>query len=260
MPHPAADVVGGAAGEDQRFEQRIARQPVEAVHTGVRAFARGIQPVDSSVTVNVHVDAAHQIVLTGKHRDVLSGDVHPFLQTALVNHREAIADKFRAAEGDVQRKILTAGAGGLLHDAARNHVARRELPALVVALHKALAGVVEQQRPFAAHRLRDQEAFPAGGRRKGGRMELDQPQVFDPRPQLVSEGDAVAGRDRGVGGVRVYPADAAGAQNTIGTGQGAVILLRVEQPCPKAAAAGGKRGELGGFHKGDVRPVLRGGQ
>ncbi len=69
-------------------------------------------------------------------------------------------------------------------------------------LHEALAAIVAEVGALAAQRLGEQEAGYAG-EGEGGGMELVKLHVGEIGAGLEGEGDAVAGGDRGVGGVGV---------------------------------------------------------
>ena len=115
----------------------------------------------------------------------------------------------------------------LLHlevDRAGDDVARRELGALVVARHEALAVGQLEQPAFAAHRLGDQERL---GVRvvEAGRVELDEFHVRDRRARAPAHGHAVAGRGVGIGRVEVDLARAAGGEDGVARADRAA-------PCP----------------------------
>src|SRR6476659_4339768 len=61
----------------------------------------------------------------------------------------------------------------LPHDAARDHVTRREIAGRVVAMHEGLAARVHEPCTFAAQRLRDQEAWRPAQAQRGG-VKLDE--------------------------------------------------------------------------------------
>ncbi len=165
--------------------------------------------------MQIHVDAAHQIVLARVDRYPVLGDIHALLQAARVYHRKAVLHKVGRLVRDVKIKILAAGFERLACDRVGNHVARRQLSALVIVKGKALAVTVQQHRALAAHGFADEKALAVLVRRKGGGMELHARQVADLGAQHVGKGNAVAGGDRGVGGVLIDPADAAGRQNAV---------------------------------------------
>ena len=80
---------------------------------------------------------------------------------------------------------------------------------------KAFAVAVEQHRAFASYRLGNQEALAVSLSRKRGGVELNAREVADLRAEHVGKGDAVAGRDSGVGCVLINPAYAAGGEQTV---------------------------------------------
>ena len=54
---PGRDVVGDAVGEDQALEQGVGGEPVGAVHSGARALAAGVEPVERRAPEQVGLDA-----------------------------------------------------------------------------------------------------------------------------------------------------------------------------------------------------------
>ena len=83
----------------------------------------------------------------------------------------------------VQPDVLGAGLAHAPQDRLGDHVARREVGQFVLAVHEPDAGVVDQERALAAHRLADQWLLPAGPWPEPGhgRMELDELQVAQHR-------------------------------------------------------------------------------
>jgi hypothetical protein len=91
----AVQVVGGArarpAPEDQQVGQRVAAEPVGAVHAAGH-LARCEQPGQQRrAGVGVHLDPAHHVVLGGADLHRLPGDVHPSQLQELVVHRRQLA-------------------------------------------------------------------------------------------------------------------------------------------------------------------------
>ena len=99
----------------------------------------------------------------------------------------------------------------LVVDGAGDDVARRELGVADGSGHERLAVRPPQDRPLAAQRLADQERLRLRVV-QAGRVELDELHVADRHAGAVGHGDAVAGRDVGVGRVEVHLAGAAGGQ------------------------------------------------
>ena len=96
---------------------------------------------------------------------------------------------------------------------ARHHVAARQvLGVRRVALHEALAVLVEQVAALAAHALGDQHA----GAGHAGRMELPELHVLERQAGARRHAEAVAGVDEGVGRRAVdAPAAAGGEQGRL---------------------------------------------
>src|SRR6185503_6303557 len=99
---------------------------------------------------------------------------------------------------------------------ARHHVAARQVLGIGrVALHEALAALVEQVTALAAHALGDQHA----GTGNAGRVELPELHVLERQAGARHHADAVAGVDERVGG---------GPVDTAGTASGEQRALRLE--------------------------------
>ena len=92
-------------------------------------------------------------------------------------------------------------------DRARHHVARLELAA-AVARHEPFAGVVDQDRAFAAHRLAHQRHRVEADIERG-RVELHELHVGERRTGTGGERQSLSNRAERIGGVAVKPADAA---------------------------------------------------
>ena len=103
----------------------------------------------------------------------------------------------------------------VLVDRAGDDVARREVGERVHAGHERDALAVAQHAPFAAQRLGEQR--PRHRRVvQRGRMELHELEVGARDAGLQRERDAVAGRQRRVGGDREALADTAGREHDVG--------------------------------------------
>ena len=85
-------------------------------------------------------------------------------------------------------------------DRARHHVARRELGVAVLLEHEPRALLVDEDRPFAAHRLGDQRERVLRRVERGG-MELHELHVGERHAGAVRDGVAVARGDHRVGRV-----------------------------------------------------------
>ncbi len=128
---------------------------------------------------------------------------------------ERLAERGRIEQHEVQPVLLH-----LEIDGARHDVARCELGPFVVGRHEARAmgriavGGVGQtkHRPFAAQRLRDQEAALVGVI-ETGRVELDELHVGHATAGAPGHRDAVAGGGVGIGRIAIDLADAAGRED-----------------------------------------------
>src|SRR5438067_1119743 len=110
------------------------------------------------------------------------------------------------SSGGTARPGSQSGAGGGAGVSASalftTSAARRELEAVVVALHERLARLQPQDPALAAQRLGDEEVLRLRVE-EARRVELHELHVRDGRARPVRHGDAVAGRDVGVRRVEV---------------------------------------------------------
>jgi hypothetical protein len=137
----------------------------------------------------------------------------PRPEQALVDVREMLDHELRVAVADVEVDVVEAEPLDLMVDRAGDHVARRELGALVEVRHEAVAGPRELQVPaLAAHRLGDQEVLDLQIV-EAGRVELHDLHVGDAAARPPRHGDAVAGRAARRGREEVGAARAAGREH-----------------------------------------------
>ena len=147
---------------DQAFEQAVRRQPIRAVQAAGGDFAGGPQPGERRAALVIDRHAADHVVGAGPHGDRIAGDVDAELGAGPRDAGKALADEFGIAVAEVEKD---AGVPRLFHlgdDRLADDVARGELAARVVVGHEAVAGRVDEPRPFAAHRFGDQAAAAAG--------------------------------------------------------------------------------------------------
>ena len=111
-------------------------------------------------------------------------------------------------EREIDRR---AGPPRLELDAARHPIAGREIAGRIVALHEALARLVEQPRTLAAQRLREQESRLPGHLQRR-RVELHELEIGHRRAGAVRHGHAVAGRHGRIGRVAEDMTGAAGRE------------------------------------------------
>ena len=146
--------------------------------TGARALSRGVEPGDRGARVEVGDDAADRIVGGGGDRDRLVGGVIACFRERRHQRRVAVA---------LDRSQVEARSGPR-GDGPCDDVTRSEL------VDEALATVVEQRRPGAAERLREEEAVMAVvvPQRRG--VELDELEVCESSAGGMSEQQSVADR------------------------------------------------------------------
>ena len=182
--HPGHDGLG----------DRVAAEPVEAVHVPARGLAGGEQALERRALAGVvGAHAAHRVVLRRAHRDHVLRRVDAEEVVAdLVDLAQVVLDVVLAEQRDVEPEVVAEAAldalalrDVLLHP-PRHDVARRELLLLrLVVGHEAVAVAVLQQAAVAAAALGDEDA----GREDAGRVELH-------RLHVAERGDAGLERDR----------------------------------------------------------------
>ena len=145
--------------------------------------------------------------------------------------------------------IIEAVALDLAVDRAGDDVARRELGALVVARHEALAGARVLEDPaLAADRLGDEEILDLQIV-EAGRVELHEFHVRHAAPGAPRHGDAVAGRAARRGRIEIGAARAAGGEHGRPRGQRLDPLLGAIVGIDAVDRAAGR--EIGGVAAGD---------
>ena len=212
---------GRRGRKHQAFQQRVAGQAVGAVQAGAGDLADGVQAGHVGAAGEVGHDAAAGVVRGRHHRDGFAGDVDAQFQAARVDIGEMLAAGKLAGLCVMSR--IDAVEAAVFHfevDGAGHHVARRQFGARVVLRHEARAVGQSQDAALAAHRFGDQEGL---GVRvvQAGRVELDELHVGHPASGAPAHGDAVAGRDVGIGGVEIDLAGAAGGQHGMAGAEGA---------------------------------------
>ena len=205
--------LGGGAAEDDEVDQRVAAQPVGAVHRGAGGLADGRQARHHHVRIvadradhlgaPVGRDAAH-VVVAGRHdRDRLLGDVDAGEDPGgLRDAGQALVQELGVEMLEVEVDVvLVRAAAAPLVDLDRHrpadHVARGQvLGGGGIALHEALALGVGQVAALAARTLGDQAAGTGDARG----VELDELQVLQRQAGAQHHGVAVAGAGVGRGG------------------------------------------------------------
>jgi hypothetical protein len=160
------------------------------------------------------------LVMGGGHdgNEVL-GDVDAELEAVGINVGEPVNYKTRGFCGDVQKHAVGPALFHFAVDGPSHDVARGEGFERVITVHEGLAGGIAQNAAFAAHRFADEKGF-GGGMIEAGGMELNELHIGHGGPRAIGHGDAVAGGDVGIGGVKIDFAAAAGGQEDKGGGEG----------------------------------------
>ncbi len=174
------------------------------MHARAGAFPGGVQPFKSGASARIHQNAAAKVVGRRHHGNGRSAHVEALLLAFAEDGGEALGHVVVHAAGGVQVHAVVAGAQQFGHNGPGHYVARGQVCALVVALHEGLAGGVHQPRPFAAHRLGDEETALEAARalveRRG--VELHVLQVVQLGPGAVRHGKAGADGLARVGAVQ----------------------------------------------------------
>ncbi len=213
------------------------------MNAGAGDLTAGEQASHIGFTTGSGPHAAHRVVGRGCNRQRFAREVQAMFTTGLVDMREACADELRGQVREVEEDVVCAGVRHLLLDGTRHHIARRQFCPPVVVRHESAARPVPQHSAFPTRRLRYQQRWDAR-QAQGSGMELDELQVHQFGSRVKGEGDAVAGRDVGVGRVAVEPAGAAGREHqrgcvdTLGCAALAVQYISARHP----AAAGNDAG------------------
>ena len=174
--------------------------PCTPVHGDLTA---GVEPGDARATPQVRAHAAGDVVLGRGHRDEVGHRIDAVGPAGLEDGGEALQPGVAAEHASVEPDVRGALLAHAPHDRLGHDVAGREVGERVLVGHEAHAAAVEENRPLAAHRLRDERLLPLGERAEphDRRMELDELHVGDVRPGPERERHAVAGRHVGVRGL-----------------------------------------------------------
>ena len=115
----------------------------------------------------------------------------------------------------VEPHVRVSGLEHPAHDRLGHDVARGQVGELVDALHEPVALEVDEEGAFATDRLGDEWLLAAGvgAEVHDRRVELHELQVAQGGPGPQGEGHAVAGRHRGVGGLREHLAETTGGEH-----------------------------------------------
>ena len=235
-----AGVPPGAAAEHDRLHQRVAAEPVGAVHRDARALAGGVQAGQDRLAVDVGVDSAHVVVGAGADRDRLLDRIDArVVDRELARPGQPRADLLRAEVREVEQHAAVDAAPllDLLPLGARDDVARRELHRDRRRLgHEAVAAGVAQVAALAAAALGDQHAVRAQRRR----MELHELHVLQRHARPPGHRHAVGRARVRVRRAVVHAPHAAGREDRVARGD-AVQPAAHEIPRDDARCSGRPR-------------------
>ena len=251
----AGDAVGHPAGHHHGLEQRIAGQTIGAVQAARRRLAARPQAVDRAAARRVHDDAAHVVVDRRPHGDGLDRGIEAGGAAACRDGGEARREI--AAQRGTRVEEDTMAGGDVGGHGARDDVARLELGA-PLPRHETRAGLVDQHRAFAAHRLADQRHGIETDIERGG-MELHEFHVGESGAGARRERQALTNGAQRIGGMGVEPAQPAGRQHHATGGQQAGAPRSCRQHARHAAVVDQQAARLQPLDHGDGRRGAHGG-
>src|ERR1019366_5629806 len=199
LPPLRARLSGGGPAKHHPLQQRVARQPVGAVHPGAGHLAAGVEAGDGGRPVQVGDHAANGVVGGGSDRDGSQDGVDAIAPAGGDDGREALGEALADAAA-VEEDRCAAGPRHLFPDRPGDDVAGGQLSPGVGVEKEAAPVCVHDQSALATNRLADEEGGGARQREDGG-VELDELDVGDVGARLIGESDAVAGGPGRVGGV-----------------------------------------------------------
>ena len=206
------NMIACSTTEDQQIEQRIRAQSIGAVHRHAGAFADRVQPFDHGIvvtvmrrnhlTVNIGGDATHLVVNRRHDRNRVANRIDiGELDRDLADRGQFLDDLVCAEVIELEQNVIAVRATAaafldfLIHR-ARDEVARSEiLERGRIALHEALAVLVEQNAAFAANTFCNQHA----GAGHAGGMKLPELHVFEGQPSAGSHAHTITRVDEGIG-------------------------------------------------------------
>ena len=198
-------MAAGALAVRDRLHERVAAEPVRAVHGDAGDLSGRVQRLDLGAAPDVRVDAAHVVVGTGPDGNGLVDRVDPGERhRELAGSVEPLEDLLRAEVAQVEEDVAVDAAAvvdlGLL--GARDDVARRELHRVRrIADEEPLAVLVQEVGALPAAALGDEHTR----RRERRRVELHHLHVLQRHARAERERHAVAGAGVRVRRPRVQP-------------------------------------------------------
>ena len=210
----SADACAAARRKHERFQQRIARQPVRAVNARHADFARGVQPLDGGPAIDVRHHSAAGIVRRRDDGDRLRGDVELVTrQAGLVDMGKFRPDLLRGQvpQVEVGRIRRPASSAPCRWRSATMSRGASDPRSSYCSMNSSPSRVVSTA-PKPADGFGDQERRRPGIVERRG-MELDELHVGDRRAGPVRHRDAVARRDGRIGRVEIDLSQPAGGEH-----------------------------------------------
>ena len=185
--------------------QRVAGQSVAAMQAGAGALAYGIQTMDRTLAIQVHLDTAAHIVCARGYGYIVLRDVYSDAQALGIDIGEVVFRLLGIFVGHVQTDMIYRVDFHLVVYRAGHDVTRRQTQTRVVFLHKLLAVRQTQYAAVAAHGFGDQVGWMRLLRiKEAGRVELHKLHVLHHALGAIDHRYAVAGSYLGIGGRGIY--------------------------------------------------------
>ncbi len=206
----ARDVGSDPRTVNERFEQRVAREPIRSVHARRARFPAGPKICKRCAPPLVDGDSTHVIMRGRSNGNILDSRIDAGGHTEAEDRRKGR----RELRADCAARIETDGSAALLllEDRASDDVARRELGIGMQSRHEAFAQVVHEGRAFAADGLGD-ERHGIASDRKRRRMKLNELHIGEQCAGARRHRNAVAGRFDWIRRIAIEPPDAAGCKD-----------------------------------------------
>ena len=150
-----ADVVDGANGINDAFQEGVRCQTVCAVDARRGDFAAGVQALDFGPGPSVDQYASAHVMCGGHHRNPLLGDIDTGFKALGVNVGEVALDVFRRAARKINEHVRLAEALHFAVDGTGHDIAGGQGMQRVHLVHEFFTLVVLQDSAEAAHRFRN---------------------------------------------------------------------------------------------------------
>ena len=182
------------------------------MHGGTSGLAAGIKAGQRSAPPRVNFDAAHHIVRRRGDGGRLFSQIQAVVPAKVIDGGKAALHQVFGLMGYIQKDRAAVGFFHFRSDGTGNHIPGGQIGQGMIVGHKGAAILIPQHRPLAAHRFRQQETGRAI-QPQGGGMKLIKLQIHYLRPGPESQGYAIAGSYRRIGGIFVKLPAAAGADD-----------------------------------------------